>query len=45
VGANYPLDGVPSSAAAKWAAGWYADPWGKAPQRYWEGAEWTGYTG
>ena len=25
-------------------AGWYPDPWGAAPQRYWDGGQWTGYT-
>ena len=24
--------------------GWYADPWGKAARRYWDGAAWTGHT-
>lgn len=26
-------------------AGWYSDPWHSAPQRYWDGAQWTGHTG
>lgn len=25
------------------AAGWYPDPWNAAPQRYWDGAQWTGH--
>jgi len=25
-------------------AGWYADPYGQAQQRYWDGAAWTGHT-
>ncbi|MFZ4515023.1 MAG: DUF4328 domain-containing protein [Acidimicrobiia bacterium] len=25
-------------------AGWYPDPWGGAPLRYWDGAAWTSYT-
>jgi hypothetical protein len=25
-------------------AGWYADPWGQAPRRYWDGAQWTEHT-
>jgi hypothetical protein len=24
--------------------GWHPDPWGKAAQRYWDGAAWTGHT-
>lgn len=26
------------------AAGWYADPWGHAPLRWWDGTKWTGWT-
>ncbi len=26
-------------------AGWYADPWGIEPWRWWDGAAWTGWTG
>lgn len=25
-------------------AGWYADPWGQAPLRWWDGAQWTSWT-
>lgn len=25
--------------------GWYADPWGKAPLRYWDGWRWTAHLG
>lgn len=25
-------------------AGWYSDPWGRAPLRWWNGAEWTSDT-
>ncbi len=24
-------------------AGWYADPWGQSPLRWWDGSAWTGY--
>jgi DNA polymerase-3 subunit epsilon len=24
--------------------GWYSDPYGEAPQRWWDGTAWTGYT-
>jgi hypothetical protein len=24
--------------------GWYPDPYGQAPARYWDGATWTGHT-
>ena len=30
--------------AAPAAPGWYPDPWGQAPQRYWDGAIWTPQT-
>jgi len=30
--------------AAPAAPGWYTDPWGQAPQRYWDGASWTPQT-
>jgi hypothetical protein len=26
------------------APGWYADPWGHAAGRFWDGAQWTGHT-
>lgn len=35
-----PSDGVP---AARVPAGWYPDPWGAAPLRFWDGAAWTGF--
>lgn len=25
-------------------AGWYVDPWGQAPLRWWDGSQWTGVT-
>jgi hypothetical protein len=25
-------------------AGWYPDPWQQAPQRFWDGSQWTGHT-
>jgi uncharacterized protein len=27
------------------AAGWYPDPYGQAPQRWWDGSQWTGQVG
>lgn len=37
---------VPSAPAAPTAipAGWYADPSGQAPYRYWDGSAWTSHT-
>jgi hypothetical protein len=26
------------------AADWYADPWGQAPMRWWDGVQWTAWT-
>ena len=26
------------------AAGWYADPWGRAPLRWWDGTAWSWQT-
>lgn len=26
------------------ASGWYADPWGQSPLRWWDGTQWTGLT-
>lgn len=31
--------------AGTWAAGWYPDPFGRAPVRWWDGAAWSGYAG
>jgi len=36
--------GQAPAAAAAVPAGWYPDPSGQAPQRYWDGAAWTGHT-
>ena len=34
----------PTVSDAPPAAGWHADPWGDATWRWWDGAQWTGYT-
>jgi hypothetical protein len=34
--------GLPEKAAST-PAGWYADPWGMTPLRWWDGSAWTGY--
>ena len=31
-------------AGAPPVAGWHVDPWGEATWRWWDGAQWTGYT-
>ncbi len=36
--------GSTDAAAAMPVAGWHADPWGEATWRWWDGAQWTGYT-
>jgi hypothetical protein len=33
--------GATASAVGGAAPGWYADPWGQAAQRFWDGASWT----
>jgi len=35
---------APSAAAQTTAPGWYADPWGQARLRFWDGSAWTGHT-
>jgi len=36
-----PAQGPPP--ASQVPAGWFADPWGHAPLRWWDGSIWTGY--
>ncbi len=36
---------APAMAAQTTAPGWYADPWGLARVRFWDGSSWTGHTG
>lgn len=38
-----PPDPASLVAAAAPVAGWYADPWGAAAYRWWDGATWTGH--
>ena len=35
------MPATPAPAAA--APGWFQDPWGMAPLRYWDGVQWTGH--
>lgn len=35
---------APNAGGAPPPAGWHADPWGDATWRWWDGAQWTGYT-
>lgn len=37
--------GMPDEDVGAWPAGWYADPLGRAPMRWWDGNVWSGYTG
>jgi membrane protease YdiL (CAAX protease family) len=36
---------VPDDEVRTWPAGWYPDPLGRAPRRWWDGTAWSGYTG
>ena len=38
---NEGWSGVAGVVGSTPAPGWYADPWGQAPQRFWNGASWT----
>ncbi|MGI8661950.1 MAG: DUF2510 domain-containing protein [Acidimicrobiales bacterium] len=40
IGSGWPAP-PPSSAAPP---GWYDDPWGAAPKRWWDGSTWSGHT-
>jgi hypothetical protein len=37
-----PTPSEPDAAPVSVDAGWYADPWGLAPLRWWDGTQWTG---
>lgn len=34
---------TPTMAGQNVPAGWYGDPWGEAPLRWWDGGQWTGH--
>lgn len=36
------MHGDPASRSSLPSPGWYADPWGSAEQRWWDGEKWTG---
>jgi len=38
-------DSVGATEGVRPPAGWYPDPWGQAPWRWWDGTVWTGYAG
>ncbi|HZP27351.1 MAG TPA: CPBP family glutamic-type intramembrane protease [Acidimicrobiia bacterium] len=44
VGASRPETPEPAVAPLP-PPGWYADPWGLHPWRWWDGTQWTGYAG
>jgi hypothetical protein len=37
--------GDPGPPASLPPPGWYSDPWGEQPWRWWDGTQWTGYAG
>ena len=37
--------GDPGPPASLPPPGWYSDPWGQQPWRWWDGTQWTGYAG
>jgi Domain of unknown function (DUF4328)/Protein of unknown function (DUF2510) len=43
-GSASPVATPPPPAAPQSVPGWYADPWGSAPLRWWDGSQWSGYT-